>query len=175
MRSKEEAHDYRYFPDPDLLPLELEEAWVEAIRRDMPELPDAKKARFVAEYGLTPYDAGVLVADRDSADFFEAVAKGRDGKIAADWVTGDFFAFPNRSGKSLTEAPVTAERLGGLLDRIADNTISGRLAKEVFEAMWETGKTADAIIEDKGLRQITDTGAIEAVIDDVLAREADKV
>lgn len=175
MRSKEEAHDYRYFPDPDLLPLKLEEAWVARIRDSMPELPDAKRARFVEQYGLPAYDAGVLVADKETADFYEAVAKGRDGKLAANWVTGDFFAFLNKSGLALADAPVTAERLGGLLDRIADSTISGRLAKEVFEAMWETGRTADAVIAEKGLRQITDTGAIEAAIDAVLAREAAKV
>ena len=175
MRSKEEAHDYRYFPDPDLLPLKLEEAWVARIRDSMPELPDAKRARFVEQYGLPAYDAGVLVADKETADFYEAVAKGRDGKLAANWVTGDFFAFLNKSGLALADAPVTAERLGGLLDRIADSTISGRLAKEVFEAMWETGRTADAVIAEKGLRQITDTGAIEAAIDEVLAREAAKV
>ena len=175
MRSKEEAHDYRYFPDPDLLPLKLDEAWIEQVRASMPELPDAKRARFVAEYALSPYDAGVLVADRETAEFFETVAKGRDGKVAANWVTGDFFGFLNRSGLTLAEAPVTAERLGGLIDRIADNTISGRLAKDVFIAMWETGKPADAIIEEKGLRQVTDAGAIEAAIDAVLAREAAKV
>ena len=175
MRSKEEAHDYRYFPDPDLLPLKLEEAWVARLRDSMPELPDAKKARFIEQYGLPAYDAGVLVADKETADFYEAVAKGRDGKLAANWLTGDFFAFLNKSGLALADAPVTAERLGGLLDRIADSTVSGRLAKEVFEAMWETGRTADAVIEEKGLRQITDTGAIEAAIDEVLAREAAKV
>ena len=175
MRSKEEAHDYRYFPDPDLLPLKLEEAWVARLRDSMPELPDAKKARFIEHYGLPAYDAGVLVADKETADFYEAVAKGRDGKLAANWLTGDFFAFLNKSGLALADAPVTAERLGGLLDRIADSTVSGRLAKEVFEAMWETGRTADAVIEEKGLRQITDTGAIEAAIDEVLAREAAKV
>ena len=175
MRSKEEAHDYRYFPDPDLLPLKLDEDWIEQLRASIPELPDAKRRRFVAEFGLSTYDAGVLVADRESAEFFETVATGRDGKVAANWVTGEFFGQLNRSGLSLPEAPVTAERLGVLLDRIADSTISGRLAKDVFDAMWETGKPADAIIEEKGLRQITDTGAIESAIDAVLAREQAKV
>jgi len=175
MRSKEEAHDYRYFPDPDLLPLELDEAWVTHVRETMPELPDEKKKRFVAEYGLPVYDAGVLVADRDTAAFYETVAKGRDGKLAANWVIGDYFALLNKSGATLATAPVDAAGLGGLLDLIADGTVSGRLAKEVFEAMWETGKPAAVIVDEKGLRQISDTGAIETAIDEVLAREQGKL
>jgi aspartyl-tRNA(Asn)/glutamyl-tRNA(Gln) amidotransferase subunit B len=175
MRSKEDAHDYRYFPDPDLLPLVLDPAMVERIKADLPELPDEKKARFISEYGLKPYDAAVLVAEKPSADFFEKVAKGRDGKLAANWVTGEFFAALNKQGKTIETSPVSADALGGLIDLIADNTISGRIAKDVFEAMLETGKAAAAIVEEKGLRQVTDTGAIEKAIDDVLASNPDKV
>jgi aspartyl-tRNA(Asn)/glutamyl-tRNA(Gln) amidotransferase subunit B len=141
----------------------------------MPELPDEKKKRFVAEYGLPVYDAGVLVADRDTAAFYETVAEGRDGKLAANWVIGDYFALLNKSGATLATAPVDAAGLGGLLDLIADGTVSGRLAKEVFEAMWETGKPAAVIVDEKGLRQISDTGAIETAIDEVLAREQGKL
>ncbi|MCW5731957.1 MAG: Asp-tRNA(Asn)/Glu-tRNA(Gln) amidotransferase subunit GatB [Alphaproteobacteria bacterium] len=175
MRSKEEAHDYRYFPDPDLLPLELSEDFIEEIRRELPELPDEKKARLVGELGLSAYDAGVLVADKESADFYEAVARGRDAKLAANWVTGDFFGALNRSGKGIAEFPVTAAKLGGLLDLIADGTVSNRLAKDIFEIMVETGKEAAAVVEEKGLKQVTDTGAIAAAIDQVLAANADKV
>ena len=169
MRSKEEAHDYRYFPDPDLLPLALDPDWVEALRKDLPELPDARKARFVAGFGLSAYDAGVLVAERETADFYEAVAQGRDAKLAANWMTGEFFGALNRAGVTLAEAPVDAAKLGGLIDLIADGTISGRIAKEVFEAMWETGKDAAAIVADKGLEQISDSGAIEAIVAQVIA------
>ncbi|MBP2290850.1 Asp-tRNA(Asn)/Glu-tRNA(Gln) amidotransferase subunit GatB [Azospirillum rugosum] len=175
MRSKEEAHDYRYFPDPDLLPLELEPEWVEDIKKTLPELPDDKKARFISEYKLSPYDANVLVSEKARADFYEAVAKGRDPKLAANWVTGELFGYLNKAGKEIEESPVSAENLGGLIDLIADNTISGRIAKEVFEAMFETGEKAADIVEKKGLRQVTDTGAIEASIDAVLAANADKV
>ena len=175
MRSKEEAHDYRYFPDPDLLPLVLDPAWVEAIKKTLPELPDDKKQRFIADYKLSPYDAGVLVAEQAKAEFYERVAKGRDPKLASNWVTGDFFGALNKAGKDIGDSPVSAEALGGLIDLIADNTISGRIAKEVFEEMFATGKAASAIVEEKGLRQVTDTGAIEAVIDDVLAKNPDKV
>ncbi|KAA0684131.1 Asp-tRNA(Asn)/Glu-tRNA(Gln) amidotransferase subunit GatB [Roseomonas genomospecies 6] len=175
MRSKEEAHDYRYFPDPDLLPLELDPEWVEDIKRTLPELPDDKKARFIGEYKLSPYDANVLVSEKARADFFEAVAKGRDPKLAANWVTGELFGYLNKAGKEIEESPVSAENLGGLIDLIADNTISGRIAKEVFEAMFETGEKAADIVEKKGLRQVTDTGAIESSIDSVLAANADKV
>jgi len=175
MRSKEEAHDYRYFPDPDLLPLELDPQWVEDIRRGLPELPDEKKARFVADYGLSAYDAGVLVAERETADFFEAVARGRDAKLVANWVTGDLFGALNKAGRDIATSPVNTARLGQLIDRIADQTISGRIAKEVFEAMVETGADADAIIIERGLRQITDAGAIEDAIAAVLAANHDKV
>ncbi|NUB12661.1 Asp-tRNA(Asn)/Glu-tRNA(Gln) amidotransferase subunit GatB [Azospirillum brasilense] len=175
MRSKEEAHDYRYFPDPDLLPLELDADWVEDIKRTLPELPDDKKARFISEYKLSPYDANVLVSEKARADFYEAVAKGRDPKLAANWVTGELFGYLNKAGKEIEESPVSAENLGGLIDLIADNTISGRIAKEVFEAMFETGEKPADIVEKKGLRQVTDTGAIESSIDAVLAANADKV
>jgi aspartyl-tRNA(Asn)/glutamyl-tRNA(Gln) amidotransferase subunit B len=175
MRSKEQAHDYRYFPDPDLLPLVLDKDWVEALRRSLPELPDAKKARFVADYKLTPVDAGVLVAEQASADYFEAVAKGRDAKLAANWVMGDLFGALNKLGLDIAQSPVTAASLGELLDLIADGTISGRLAKDVFVAMLETGKGAQAIVAERGLRQVTDSGAIEGAIDAVLAREAGKI
>jgi aspartyl-tRNA(Asn)/glutamyl-tRNA(Gln) amidotransferase subunit B len=175
MRSKEEAHDYRYFPDPDLLPLELDPDWVEEIRRSLPELPDEKKARFMEAYKLSAYDAGVLVAEKASADFYEEVARGRDPKMAANWVTGDLFGALNKLGKGIADSPVSAAGLGGLLDLIGDNTISGRIAKEVFAEMLETGKPASAIVEEKGLRQVTDTGAIESAIDGVLAANADKL
>jgi aspartyl-tRNA(Asn)/glutamyl-tRNA(Gln) amidotransferase subunit B len=175
MRSKEEAHDYRYFPDPDLLPLVLEPAWVEGIKATLPELPDEKKKRFIDVYGLSPYDAGVLVADQERAAFYETVAKGRDPKIAANWVTGDLFGALNRSGKDIAESPISADALGGLIDLMADDTISGRIAKDVFAEMFETGKPAAAIVEEKGLRQVTDTGAIDGAIAAVLAANADKV
>jgi aspartyl-tRNA(Asn)/glutamyl-tRNA(Gln) amidotransferase subunit B len=175
MRSKEDAHDYRYFPDPDLLPLTLDAAWVETLRRQLPELPDAKKARFVADYKLSPYDAGVLVGEQASAEYFEAVAKGRDAKLAANWVMGDLFGALNRLGQGIEQSPVKAAALGELIDLIADGTISGRLAKDVFAAMLETGKSAGAIVEERGLRQVTDTGAIEREVDAVLAAQADKV
>jgi aspartyl-tRNA(Asn)/glutamyl-tRNA(Gln) amidotransferase subunit B len=170
MRSKEEAHDYRYFPDPDLLPLELDPAWVEEIESSLPELPDTKKDRFIADFGLPAYDAGVLVGERETAEFYEAVVAGkRDPKVAANWVTGEYFGALNRTGESLDSAPVDAAALGGLLDLIADKTISGRIAKEVFDLMWETGKAAAEIVEEKGLKQITDTGAIEGILDEIIA------
>jgi aspartyl-tRNA(Asn)/glutamyl-tRNA(Gln) amidotransferase subunit B len=170
MRSKEEAHDYRYFPDPDLLPLELDPAWVEEIESSLPELPDTKKYRFIADFGLPAYDAGVLVGERETAEFYEAVVAGkRDPKVAANWVTGEYFGALNRTGESLDSAPVDAAALGGLLDLIADKTISGRIAKEVFDLMWETGQAAAEIVEEKGLKQITDTGAIEGILDEIIA------
>ena len=175
MRSKEHAHDYRYFPDPDLLPVTLEPEWVEALRQGLPELPDAKKLRFIADYKLSPYDAGVLVDEQASADYFETVAKGRDPKLAANWVMGDLFGTLNRLGCGIELSPVSAETLGELVDLIADGTISGRLAKDVFAAMVETGKGAGALVEERGLRQVTDSGAIEAAVDAVLAGQADKI
>ncbi len=175
MRSKEDAHDYRYFPDPDLLPLVLDEDWIAELKSKLPELPDAKKARFIQDYGVPDYDAGVLVAEQATADFYETVAKGRDAKQAANWVMGDFFAALNRTGKTIETSPVGAGALGQLIDLVSDSTINGRIAKEVFEAMVETGKDPAAIVEEKGLRQVTDTGAIDTAVDKVLAANADKV
>ena len=170
MRSKEEAHDYRYFPDPDLLPLELEPDWVAQIEASLPELPDAKKARFVADYGLSAGDAAVLGADREDADFFEAVARGRkDPKLAGNWVINEFYGRLNKAGQRRKESPVTAEKLSGLLALIESGAISGRIAKDVFDDMFETGKDAAAIVEAKGLKQISDTGAIEEIIDRLIA------
>ncbi|MBS0643163.1 MAG: Asp-tRNA(Asn)/Glu-tRNA(Gln) amidotransferase GatCAB subunit B, partial [Proteobacteria bacterium] len=168
-------HDYRYFPDPDLLPLVLEEDWVAALKQSLPELPDAKRNRFMQEYGLSRYDASVLVAEKATAEFYETVAKGRDAKIAANWVMGDFFAALNKLGRSIEDPPVTAGQLGGLLDLMADSTINGKIAKDVFEAMIETGKDAGVIVDERGLRQVTDTGAIDAAIDAILTANADKV
>ena len=175
MRSKEDAHDYRYFPDPDLLPLVLDEAWVAELKKKLPELPDAKKRRLMRDHGLAAYDAGVLVAEQATADYYEAVASGRDAKIAANWVMGDLFAALNRAGRTITDSPVSAAALGRLLDLMADNTISGRIAKDVFEAMVQTGDDPAVIVERKGLRQVTDTGAIDAAVDQVLAANSHKV
>ncbi len=172
MRSKEEANDYRYFPDPDLLPLEIDEAYIEAVREALPELPDAKAERFVAEYGLSAYDALVLTASRELADYYEAVVRAvpEQPKLAANWVMGELSAALNKDGVDIGAGRLSAERLAGLLVRIADDTISGKIAKDVFEAMWASGESADAIIEAKGLKQITDTGAIEQAIEAVMAK-----
>ncbi len=175
MRSKEFAHDYRYFPDPDLLPLEFDDAYIEKIRDSLPELPDEKKDRFMAEHGLTAYDAGVLVAEKETAAYFEKVAKGRDAKAAANWVITNLFGALNKKGISVSDSPVSADNLGKLIDLISDGTISGRLAKDVFEVMVEEGKDPEAIVEEKGLRQITDTGPIETAIEQVMAENPDKV
>jgi aspartyl-tRNA(Asn)/glutamyl-tRNA(Gln) amidotransferase subunit B len=175
MRSKEDAHDYRYFPEPDLLPLVLQQDWVDALKAKLPELPDAKRARFVEQYGISFYDAGVLIAEQATGDFYERVAKGRDAKLAANWVTGDFFAALNRLGAAIETSPIGAEALGELIDLISDKTINGRIAKEVFEAMLETGDAPGKIVADRGLKQVTDTGAIEAAIDAVIAANPDKV
>ncbi|MBE1236646.1 Asp-tRNA(Asn)/Glu-tRNA(Gln) amidotransferase subunit GatB [Phaeovibrio sulfidiphilus] len=175
MRSKEHAHDYRYFPDPDLLPLELDEEFISKVRATLPELPDEKKERFIADYGLTPYDASVLVVDQANADFFEEVAKDRDGKLAANWVINNLFGALSKAGLSLAESPVTSGALGRLLDLMTSDVINGRIAKDVFEIMMETGAEAEAIVEERGLRQVTDTGAIEAAIDEVIAANPDKV
>lgn len=169
MRSKEDAHDYRYFPDPDLLPLELDSAYIETIRAGLPELPDQKRARFVRDYGLKDYDAGVLSSDADKADFFERVATGRDPRLAANWVTQDLLGFLNREGLEVQDSPVSAEQLGGLIDLISRQVISGKIAKDVFARMISTGEAADTIVEREGLRQVTDTGAIEAVVDRILS------
>ncbi|HTJ88733.1 MAG TPA: Asp-tRNA(Asn)/Glu-tRNA(Gln) amidotransferase subunit GatB, partial [Acidocella sp.] len=175
MRSKEDAHDYRYFPEPDLLPLVLEQSWVDGLKAALPELPDDKRRRFCEQYGITFYDAGVLTAEQMTADFYESVAKGRDAKLAANWISGDFFAALNRTGKTIETSPVSALALGQLLDLISDQTINGRIAKDVFEEMVETGTSPAAIVEAKGLRQVTDTGAIDAAVTAVLAANQDKV
>ena len=175
LRSKEDAHDYRYFPDPDLLPLILKQEFVDGIRRTLPELPDAKKARFTRDYGLTPYDAGVLVAERETAEFFETVCKGRDAKEAVKLVTGDFFAMLNRRGATIAQSPIKAEHLGKLLDLQKDGTISGRIAKDLFVAMEETGKDPAVLVEERGLKQVTDTGAIEAAINEIVAANPKQV
>jgi aspartyl-tRNA(Asn)/glutamyl-tRNA(Gln) amidotransferase subunit B len=170
MRSKEEAMDYRYFPDPDLLPLVLDEDFIEAVRQTLPELPNAKKARFVSEFGLSEYDAGVLTSSRDIADYYEAALKaaGSDPKLCANWVMGDFSAALNKENKEIADSPVSAEMLGGMIKRISDDTISGKIAKTVFEAMWNGEGDADSVIEAKGLKQVTDSGAIEAMIQEVM-------
>jgi len=172
MRSKEEAHDYRYFPDPDLLPLTLTEDYIAQIGDSLPELPDDKMDRFVKEYGLSLYDAGVLVAERATAEFFETAANGRDAKTVANWITSDLFGVLNKQGQSIEQSPVSADQLGGLIDLIADTTISGRIAKQVFDLMVESGKDAASIVEEKGLKQVSDTGEIEIIIDDIIC-EAD--
>ncbi len=171
MRSKEEANDYRYFPDPDLLPLEIENDFIAEVRNTLPELPDQKKQRFINDYGLTPYEAGVLTASRELAEFYEGVVKTAQGetKLAANWVTGELLGALNKAGLDILASPVTARALGGMLVRIKDNTISGKIAKQVFDAMWHGEGDADAIIEAKGLRQVTDSGAIEKVVDEVIA------
>ena len=175
MRSKEEAHDYRYFPDPDLLPLEFSQAFVDELKSGLPELPDEKKARFIADYGVTAYDAGVLVAERAGADYFEAVAKGRDGKAAANWVINELFGRLNKDGKDVTASPVSAAQLGAIVDLIGEGTISGKLAKDLFEIVWTEGGDPKAIVEQRGMKQVTDTGAIEAAVDAVIAANPDKV
>jgi aspartyl-tRNA(Asn)/glutamyl-tRNA(Gln) amidotransferase subunit B len=175
MRSKEEAHDYRYFPDPDLLPLVLDPEWVARLRTGLPELPDAKKTRFISAYGLSTEDAAVLVAEKETAFYFEQVARGRNAKAAANWVMGDLFGALTRIGRGIEQSPVSAEQLGALIDLIADGTISGRLAKDVFAEMVVSGADPARIVEAKGLRQVTDATAIEAAIDAVLAAQADKV
>lgn len=175
MRSKEESHDYRYFPDPDLLPLELEQSWVDAIRESLPELPDQKKHRLISDYGLSVDDAAQLIAERETAAYFEAVAEGRDPKIAANWVTGELFGALNRTDTDLSASSVSADMLGNLVDLIADGTLSNRLAKEVFEIMFDSGDDPEKIVEEKGMKQVTDTGAIEAAVDDAIAAGAAQV
>ena len=175
MRSKEEAHDYRYFPDPDLLPLELDAAWIARVRAAMPELPDARRARYMRDFGLSASDAGVLVAEKETAAYFEALAAGRDAKQAANWVMGDLFGALNKLGLPIERSPVGAAALGELIDLIGDGTISGKIAKEVFAVMLESGEAPRRVVEARGLRQVSDTGAIDAAIDQVLAGHADKV
>ncbi len=175
MRSKEEAHDYRYFPDPDLLPLELDEGWIEGIRQGLPELPDDKIGRFVRDYGLSGYDAAVIAAERASAGYFEAVAQGRDGKLAANWIINELFGRLNKESLSIENTPISTVQLGGLVDLIRDQVISGKIAKDVFEILWSEGGTPAEIVENRGLRQVTDTGEIDRAVDAVIAANPDKV
>ena len=175
MRSKEEAHDYRYFPDPDLLPLELTMEYVGELEKELPELPDAKKLRFMQEFGLSDYDANVLVAERWSADYFESVAKARDGKLAANWVINELFGRLNKEGKSIADSPVSAQQLGAIIDLISSGTISGKIAKDLFEIVWTEGGDPAEIVETRGLKQVTDTGAIEKAVDEIIAANPDKV
>ena len=175
MRSKEEAHDYRYFPDPDLLPLEFDDAFIAELAKDLPELPDEKKARFIADFGISPYDASVLVSDRDSADFFEKVAAGRDGKLAANWVINELFGRLNKDGIPVTDSPVSAEQLGGVIDLIGKGEISGKIAKDLFEIVWAEGGDPAELVEARGMKQVSDTGAIEAVVDAIIAANPGQV
>ena len=177
MRSKEEANDYRYFPDPDLLPVEIEESFIEATRAALPELPDQKKLRYIADFGLPSYDAGVLTADRETALFFEQVVEqsGADARLCANWVQGELSAALNKDGLEIAQSPVNAEMMAGMMKRMADNTISGKIAKQVFQAMWAGEGDADTVIEAKGLKQITDSGAIEKIIDEIIANNAAQV
>lgn len=175
MRSKEEAHDYRYFPDPDLLPLKLDQKWIDEIKATLPELPDQKKHRFMNEFGLNTYDASVLIAERSRADYFEIVADGSDAKLAANWVINELLGILNKNDKTLGQSPIRAEQLKGLIELISDETISGKIAKDVFSEMFSTGKDASDIVEEKGLKQVTDTGAIEAIITEVIGDNPDNV
>jgi aspartyl-tRNA(Asn)/glutamyl-tRNA(Gln) amidotransferase subunit B len=175
MRSKEEAHDYRYFPDPDLLPLEIEQAWVDDLAASLPELPDEKKARFIRDFGLSDYDASVLTADTEDAAFFEAVAQGRDGKMAANWVINDLFGRLKKEGHELSDSPVSPQQLGQIIDLIQSGDISGKIAKDLFEVVYTEGGDPRAIVESRGMRQVTDTGAIEAAVDEVIAQNPAQV
>jgi aspartyl-tRNA(Asn)/glutamyl-tRNA(Gln) amidotransferase subunit B len=175
MRTKEEAHDYRYFPDPDLLPLELTSAYIDELAAKLPELPDAKKARFVRDHGLSLYDADVLVAERATADFFETVAAGRDAKAAANWVINELAGRLNKEGREIESSPVSAAQLGTILDLIAEGVISGKIAKELFEIVWSEGGDPRAIVEARGMKQVTDVGAIETIVGEIVAANPDKV
>ena len=175
MRSKEEAHDYRYFPDPDLLPLEVTQSYVDELKSHLPELPDEKKARFVRDFALSPYDAGMMVAERETADYFETVAKGRDAKLAANWVMNELFARLNKQGQTIAHSPVSAGQLGAIIDLIADKTISGKIAKDLFEIIWTEGGDPRAIVAARGLTQVTDRGAIGKIVDELIAQNPDKV
>ncbi len=175
MRSKEEAHDYRYFPDPDLLPLEFDQAYVDALKKNLPELPDEKKTRFIRDFSLSAYDAGVLVAERDTAEYFETAAKGRDGKAAANWVINELFGRLNKENLEIVNSPVSAIQIGAIIDLTKDGTISGKIAKDLFEIVWSEGGDPRAIVEQRGMKQVTDTGAIEKVVDEIIAKNPDKV
>jgi aspartyl-tRNA(Asn)/glutamyl-tRNA(Gln) amidotransferase subunit B len=175
MRSKEEAHDYRYFPDPDLLPLEFDQAYVDALAAELPELPDAKRERLTASLGLSAYDASILISEKAIADYFEQVAIGRDGKAAANWVINDLLGALNKAGKDIEDAPVAPEQLGAIIDLIRDGTISGKIAKDLFEIVWNEGGDPRQLVETRGMKQVTDTGAIEKAVDDIIAANPDKV
>jgi len=174
MRSKEEAHDYRYFPDPDLLPLEFDQAYVDALAADLPELPDDKRARLISSLGISVYDASILVSEKSIADYFEKVANGRDGKLAANWVINDLLGALNKDGRDIENAPVTPEQLGTIIDLIKEDTISGKIAKDLFEIVWKEGGNPRELVESRGMRQVTDTGAIEKAVDEVIAANPDK-
>lgn len=174
MRSKEDAHDYRYFPDPDLLPLELQQSFVDKLKKELPELPDAKRERYKAQ-GLNDYDAGVLVAEKETTEYFDEASKGRDAKLTSNWLTVELFGRLNKNNKTIAESPVSAKHLGELVGLIQDNTISGKIAKDVFEIMFDTGQEPGKIVEEKGWKQVTDTGAIEKIVDEVIAANPDKV
>jgi len=175
MRSKEEAHDYRYFPDPDLLPLEFDQAFVDALAADLPELPDVKKDRLVEKLGISVYDASILVSEKAIADYYEAVSDGRDGKLAANWVINDLLGALNKTGKDIETSPVSPVQLGAIIDLIKDGTISGKIAKELFEIVWNEGGDPKSLVEERGMKQVTDTGAIEKAVDDIIAANPDKV
>lgn len=175
MRSKEEAHDYRYFPDPDLLPLEFDQAYVDALAKDLPELPDDKKARLIDGLGLSAYDASVLVSEKATADYFEQVAKGRDGKLAANWVINDLLGALNKAGEDIENSPISPDQLGTIIDLIKEGTISGKIAKDLFEIVWTEGGDPKELVESRGMKQVTDTGAIEKAVDEVIAGNPDKV
>ncbi|MFC7064959.1 Asp-tRNA(Asn)/Glu-tRNA(Gln) amidotransferase subunit GatB [Brucella rhizosphaerae] len=175
MRSKEEAHDYRYFPDPDLLPLEFDQAFVDALAAELPELPDVKKDRLVEKLGISVYDASILVSEKAIADYYEAVCDGRDGKAAANWVINDLLGALNKASKDIEESPVSPAQLGAIIDLIKDGTISGKIAKELFEIVWNEGGDPKQLVEDRGMKQVTDTGAIEKAVDDIIAANPDKV
>jgi aspartyl-tRNA(Asn)/glutamyl-tRNA(Gln) amidotransferase subunit B len=179
MRSKEEAHDYRYFPDPDLLPLEFSQSFVDELKAKLPELPDQKRMRFIADFGLSPYDASVLVAERESADFYETVLaqlanRSRDGKVGANWVINELFGRLNKEGRDITGSPVTASQLAAIIDLIGEGTISGKIAKDLFEIVWQEGGAPRALVETRGMKQVTDLSAIEKVVDDIIAANPDK-
>ncbi|MDA9990626.1 Asp-tRNA(Asn)/Glu-tRNA(Gln) amidotransferase subunit GatB [Paracoccaceae bacterium] len=175
LRSKEEAHDYRYFPDPDLLPLEIEQVWVDTIASNLPELPDEKKARFIKDFSLSEYDANVLTAELDAAGFFEVVANGRDGKLSANWVINELFGRLKKDGKDITQSPVAPDQLGGIIDLIARGDISGKIAKDLFEIVYTQGGDPSKIVEDRSMKQITDTDAIQAAVDKVISDNSDQV
>jgi aspartyl-tRNA(Asn)/glutamyl-tRNA(Gln) amidotransferase subunit B len=175
LRSKEEAHDYRYFPDPDLLPLEIEQEWVDNIKATLPELPDAKKARFINGFGLSDYDASVLTADVETADYFENVAQGRDGKSSANWVINELFGRLKKDDRDITDSPVTPAQLGGIIDLISSDAISGKIAKDLFEIVYTEGGDPAQIVETKGMKQVTDLGPIQAALDEIIAANPDQV